>query len=127
MWNVPQSIIDQERDEALLEYVVGRTKNPGQFLEKVSYLYQHPGETSRDEIEFNDGLVMDRYSSPGRGRDGKYYGRIWTFRDITDRKRAVEELRKAHDELDMRVKERTAELEARNAEMERFIYSLSRT
>ena len=125
LWNVPQSIIDQEKDEALLEYVVGRTKNPGQFLEKVTYLYNHPDETSRDEIEFKDGLVMDRYSSPVIGPDGRYYGRIWTFRDVTDRKLAVEALRNARDELDMRVKDRTAELEARNAEMERFIYTVS--
>ena len=125
LWNVPKSIIDQDKDEALLEYVVGRIKNPSQFLEKVTYLYHHPDETSRDEIEFKDGLVMDRYSSPVSGRDGRYYGRIWTFRDITDRKRDVEELRKAHDELEMREKERTVELEVRNAEMERFIYTVS--
>ena len=87
MWNVPQSIIDDKNDEALLEYVAGRVKNPDQFLEKVMYLYHHPDETSRDEIEFKDGLVMDRYSSPVIGRDGMNYGRIWTFRDITDRKR----------------------------------------
>ena len=36
-----------------------------------------------------------------------------------------QELRKAHDELEMRVKERTEELERRNTEMERFIYTVS--
>jgi signal transduction histidine kinase len=35
------------------------------------------------------------------------------------------ELQKAKDELDIRVKERTVELETRNAEMERFIYTVS--
>ena len=88
MWKVPQEIRNQKNDEALLQYVAGNTKNPDQFLEKVMYLYDHQDETSRDEIEFKDGMVLDRYSSPVIGRDGKYYGRIWTFRDITDRKRA---------------------------------------
>jgi PAS domain S-box-containing protein len=37
LFNVPQSIMDQENDEALLQYVVGQVKNPEQFLEKVMY------------------------------------------------------------------------------------------
>jgi len=73
--------------------VVSITKYPEQFLEKVMYLYDHPNETSRDEIEFKDGMILDRYSSPVSGKDGKHYGRIWTFRDITARKRAEEVLK----------------------------------
>jgi PAS domain S-box-containing protein len=45
--------------------------------------------------------------------------------NITERKWAVEEVKKARDELEIRVRERTAELEAKNAEMERFIYTVS--
>lgn len=44
---------------------------------------------------------------------------------ITERKRAEEALRKAHDELEVRVKERTEELSRKNIEMERFIYTVS--
>ncbi len=44
---------------------------------------------------------------------------------ITERKRAEEALRKAHDELEMRVKERTEELARKNIEMERFVYTVS--
>ncbi|MDD1749443.1 MAG: PAS domain S-box protein, partial [Methanothrix sp.] len=92
MWKVPQEIRDQKNDDVLLQHIAGKTGNPDQFLGKVMHLYSHQDETSRDEIEFKDGTVMDRYSSPVIGRDGEYYGRIWTFRDITDRKRAEDAL-----------------------------------
>ena len=65
-----------------------RAKNPEALVEKVLYLYAHPGEFSRDEIELTNGTVIDRYTSPLIGPDGTYYGRFWSFRDITESKNA---------------------------------------
>ncbi|MFA5096186.1 MAG: PAS domain S-box protein [Candidatus Omnitrophota bacterium] len=87
LWQVPQHIVDDKNDAALLQYVVSRVKDPQQFLDKVNYLYAHRDQTSKDEIEFRDGLVFERYSSPVIDKEGKYFGRIWTFRDITERVR----------------------------------------
>jgi PAS domain-containing protein len=47
-------------------------------------------------------------------KDGKVIGNLNIVRDITGRKRAQEALRKVHDELEIRVKERTGELKAVN-------------
>lgn len=93
IFNVPKDIITDEDDTSLLKYVVGLTINQDEFLEKVLYLYEHKTETSRDEIEFKNGMVLDRYSAPVLSKDGRNYGRIWTFRDITDRKKTEEALR----------------------------------
>ncbi len=92
MWKVPQNIIDEKNDEVLLQYVVGKAKYPRQFLDKVRYLYSHQEETSRDEIEFLDGTILDRYSSPVIDKNDNYLGRIWMFRDITEHKQREEEI-----------------------------------
>jgi len=95
LWDIPQGILDTEDDTALLTYVVSLVKYPEKFMEKVEYLYNHPHETSRDEIEFKNGMVLDRYSAPVLGEDGYHYGRIWTFRDVTERKRTEKALKQS--------------------------------
>jgi PAS domain S-box-containing protein len=101
MCKVPQSTVDQVEDQNHLQYIAGKVKNPNQFLEKMMYLCNHQDESSRDEIEFKDGTVMDRYSSPVIGRDGECYGRIWTYRDISRYKQAEDEMKKTNLQLVM--------------------------
>ncbi|MGC8492021.1 MAG: sensor histidine kinase [Syntrophobacteraceae bacterium] len=56
--------------------------------------------------------------SPIRDKSGKVIGASTIARDISERKRMEEELRKSRDDLERRVRERTAEIEAVNRELE---------
>jgi PAS domain S-box-containing protein len=97
IFEVPSYILDSYDDTLLLNHVLELTKNPEIFLDKVKFLYENPNETSFDEIEFKRGTILDRYSAPVLGKDGENYGRIWTFKDITERKLVEAELKKSED------------------------------
>lgn len=97
LFKVPAEVMAQGDDESLLLHVVSLTKDAEEFLARVEYLYHHHEETSREEVELKDGTVLDRYSSPVVGQDGRYYGRVWAFRDITAQKIAEQELVKARE------------------------------
>ncbi len=95
MWGIPADILMTGSDRAALDHILGKLVNPEQCLEKVSHLYAHNTETSRDEMIFRDGRVFERYSSPMVDTHGAYRGRVWYFRDITDQKRAENDFRES--------------------------------
>ena len=92
MWEIPDEVIATRSDEAALQTIKDKLVNPQEFLARVAYLYEHPDEESHEEILLKDGRTFDRYSAPVKSADGTYYGRVWFFRDITERKKAEEAL-----------------------------------
>ena len=97
LWKIPPEVARDTDDSVQVKFVTDRTKNPQQFADKVVHLNRHPDEVSRDEVELLDGTILDRYSSPVRDQAGKHYGRIWTFRDTTERKRIEARFRRLVD------------------------------
>jgi PAS domain S-box-containing protein len=94
LFDVPRHILDDDDNTALLMHMVSLAKNADAFLRNAHNLAAKPDAIERDEIEFKNRMILDRYSAPVLGKDGEYYGRIWTFRDITVRRlveKALEE------------------------------------
>jgi len=88
LWRIPKKLLDTRDDASLIEYVLSQLKYPDNFIAEVKRLYLNKHEKSRDEIEFKDGRFFDRYSSPLIDSIGNYRGRIWFFRDISERKKS---------------------------------------
>ena len=86
-------------DETVLLFVASQTLDYDAFLSRVRYLYSHPEEKSFEEILLTDGRTLERFSSPMTGEDGTNFGRVWFFRDITERKQAARELEQKNQDL----------------------------
>ncbi|HUX43487.1 MAG TPA: EAL domain-containing protein, partial [Terracidiphilus sp.] len=89
-FGVPDEVLSSEDDLVVRKYVTDQVESPDAFIEKVKYLYSHRDEKSRDEFKLKNGKTFDRYSAPLVDSKGRHRGRIWYFRDITDRKTAEE-------------------------------------
>jgi len=70
-------------------------------------------------------LLVEWHGRPIFKEDGEFDFFFGVGIDITERKRAEEALRRAHEELEVRVRERTAELERSNADLQQFAYVAS--
>jgi diguanylate cyclase (GGDEF)-like protein/PAS domain S-box-containing protein len=100
MWNLSDAILATGDDTQALRSVLSQLSDPDGFVAKVQELYAQPDAHSRDLVEFRDGRTIERCSQP-QLVDGVPVGRVWSFRDITERVRLERELayQAFHDSL----------------------------
>ncbi|HUQ98247.1 MAG TPA: PAS domain S-box protein [Gemmatimonadaceae bacterium] len=90
MWEIPSEVFACGDDQRAIGTALSKLVNPEDFVAKVRDLYGHPEISSYDVLELKDGRIFERYSQAQR-IDGVAVGRVWSFRDVTERKRAEEQ------------------------------------
>ncbi|MGB3401906.1 MAG: response regulator [Microcoleaceae cyanobacterium] len=86
MWDIPSSLLESSPNQSVLAYVLRQLKNPPQFLRTIMQLSAEPQVPTYDIVEFKDRRIFEVYSHPSKVGQ-KSVGRVWSFRDITERKR----------------------------------------
>ncbi|MBN2223310.1 MAG: PAS domain S-box protein [Deltaproteobacteria bacterium] len=90
LWRIPEEILATNSDDRLLAFLHERLEDAPSLLAKAKELTQTT-KHSHDILTTKDGKVFERYTNP-LTRDGKYAGRVWNFRDVTDHVRAQKKL-----------------------------------
>lgn len=108
MWGIPGELFASGDDAKAIGAALEKLSHPEEFLAKVRELYDQPDVASYDVLELKDGRLFERYSQPQR-IEGASVGRVWSFRDVTTRRRAEEQERAL-------VVEQAARAEAENSE-----------
>ena len=94
IWRLPDSVLAAREDTAALAWVIDQVKEPQHFTAKIKELYNAPEQESFDTLEFKDGRIVERYSRPQRINE-RVVGRVWSFRDVTQRRASERALRES--------------------------------
>lgn len=137
MWGIPENLLAPGQKH-FVDEIVGRLKDPQICANLAQKLRERPDHVGCEVLELKDGRIFEYFTMPQLlGR--QVVGRVWSFRDITERARAEAALHRAKSELETLLKERTTklseavervkqlaeELLASNAELEAYAYSIS--
>jgi PAS domain S-box-containing protein len=94
MWQMSRHVLDLKDSGRVREAAAKQFRDPQQFLARIQEIEASSLPESFDVLEFVDGRVFERYSKI-QCIEERNVGRVWTFRDVTEHKRAEEKLRAA--------------------------------
>ena len=97
MWRIPDALHAPVDESALREFVLDQLEDPAGFVEMLEKLYNSQLKNV-NEIAFKDGRVFESYSAPMVLNENEI-GRVWDFRDTTERKQAEAEREKLQGQL----------------------------
>jgi two-component system, NtrC family, sensor kinase len=115
MWEVPITVDNSFSDEEVFQQVFSQLIHPEEFSLTLDFLSEQRTAFLYNDIYLKNNRVFERYSSPIVSGGDEYFGRIWYFRDISDRKRSETALKQSEIQL----RQQKLELEETLKELQR--------
>jgi PAS domain S-box-containing protein len=106
MWKIAHDALDSSHPQTQ-KTICRQLKDPQQFIARIEEIYASWSEDFFDVLELADARVFERFSRV-QFVDHRNVGRVWSFRDITERRRAEEALRDESKILELLNKTGTA-------------------
>ncbi len=97
IFSVPEDILNSQDDLQLIKYTTQQILEPQNFLKRVDDI-NLTNKSSEDIIYLIDGRILERHSFPLM-KDSPVKGRVWLFRDITDRIKSEENIKEKDAKL----------------------------
>jgi PAS domain S-box-containing protein len=98
MWNLPRQLIIGGDHTRLLELCAPLCIDPERYRSVIEEIYATSPPQTADVLHLTGGRIYERFSTI-QYLDGLNIGRVWSFRDVTEQKRAETELRQQREWL----------------------------
>jgi PAS domain S-box-containing protein len=92
LWRMPREVLETRAHRQLLAHICRQFSDPEKYIGEVDKIYASSPPETFDVLELADGRVFERFSRL-QYIDQRMVGRVWSFRDITERRRAEDALR----------------------------------
>ena len=93
LWGVPQDLLTNRQDDALLDWMRRSVTDPATYMRRLAAVEEATMLQASDVLELHSGKVIERITLP-QCSGGRPIGRVFSFRDITDRIAATQRIEK---------------------------------
>jgi diguanylate cyclase (GGDEF)-like protein len=100
LWHIPEELLNTNILYPVTNHIKAQMTRPEDFFDKVMELYNNPEESSFDTLSLSDGRFFRRFSQPQR-IGSAVVGRVWSFSDITNQKKAEVALEESNRKLEV--------------------------